>query len=73
MISWDLFESKDDLDAFLSDGDIDAELHDKEKEITFPCWGFTFAYYDESTGLEILTKKDLERMLASVSGSHNDN
>jgi hypothetical protein len=69
VISWNLFKSKEDLDAFLSDGDMGAELHDKEKEITFPCWGFTFAYYDGSTGLEIVTKKDLERMLASVSGN----
>jgi len=68
VISWDLFNSREALYGFLSDSDTGAELHDKEKKITFPCWGFTFAYYDESTGLEIVTKEDLERMLAAVSG-----
>ena len=69
MITWDLFNSQEELDGFLSDSDTGAELHNKQKKITFPCWGFTFAYYDESTGLEIVTKEDLERMLVSVSGA----
>ncbi len=61
MITWDLFESQFDLDDYLKD--IGDTLHQPEKEITFPCWGFTFIYYDQSHGVEIVAKTDLERMM----------
>lgn len=66
MITWDLFKSQDDLYGYLKESG--ATLREEEREVSFPCWGFTFAYFDESTGLEIVTKKDLERMLEAVSG-----
>lgn len=62
MIGWHLLKNRADLDALAQD----LEVEPKPIAWTYPCWVFEHANYDESTGLEVVERADLERMLAAL-------